>query len=44
MLNNVREIILKHIIPWNGAAIAIQLLTYFSNTYRKKQHYSEKEL
>ena len=23
-------------IPWNGAAIAIQLLTYFSNTYRRK--------
>ena len=28
--------VLKHTLPWNGAAIAIQLLTYFSNTYRRK--------
>jgi len=32
----LEEMVLKHILPWNGAAIAIQLLTYFSNTYRRK--------
>jgi hypothetical protein len=28
--------VLRQVIPWNGAAIAIQLLTYFSNIYRRK--------
>ena len=34
--------VLKHILPWNGAAIAIQLLTYFSNTYTRKNNTIQK--
>lgn len=34
--------VLRQVIPWNGAAIAIQFLTYFSNTYRRKYNIIQK--